>query len=852
MAANGVPGFANWLSLRSLDRTRLFSRLAFALVIFSFLVITTVTVFNAIHWLNKPFPGFLINPRQLVADYGQYDWPGVRMGLRFPDKLISANRTKIITDADLEAVLRDMGIGAEVTYVFDRNGQRLEVTLPVMRFTVWDLLMTFGIELLAALLYFSLGVVVFIMKPDSELSWVFLSMCFWLGVYVMNGFDVVSTHKMLLAYNLANTFLPASFTHLSFVFPNRWEFVKKRPSLVYIPHLISALVFVPFHVSYPGPVFLALYPFVYVYLFLSTIATVISSGLAYLEGASTLAKQRAKVILLGAALAFPIPTLMYVVPLVGGDLGNLTLNANFLVLAILVYPAFIAFAIARHNLFDVDVYIKRAVGYVMMTAIVGVGYLSIQTLARTAMYPVFGDSAEQVYPILFALLVVFLFNPVSRKVQDGVDKIFFRKKLDYKETISSVTNALTSVFSLHDIIHQVTHTVRDEMFIDNVGMIVFQSQNMRYQTFFVGDESNFEKNSVEGVNIAYDDPLLALLSQEKRLITKYDIAEDPRYLDVKEPCEQRFAEMASSVAIPFLYQGEVTGVLALGYKKSGHFYTREDIDLLTTLTNQGAVAIENARLFEENLEKTRMEEELNIARDLQVSMLPEQAPKIAGVSIAANSIQAREVGGDFYDFIEIDGDGAGEQVAIVVGDVSGKAVSGALVMAASRSVFRALTETHASVEEVMTIGNARLNRDIKKGMFVALLYAVLDPQHKTLTLSNAGQTQPIRCSADQCEPVFIDTEGERFPLGIVKNCHYQATRVSLQAGDTLVFYTDGIVEAMNGQGELYGFERFLAAVQAGKTLAADVLLDRLLSDVAGYVGDAEQHDDLTIVVAKIA
>src|SRR5262249_48073622 len=148
--------------------------------------------------------------------------------------------------------------------------------------------------------------------------------------------------------------------------------------------------------------------------------------------------------------------------------------------------------------------------------------------------------------------------------------------------------------------------------------------------------------------------------------------EDSRYAEVKEPCAQRFAAMAASLAIPLIYQGEVTGVLALGNKKSGHFYTREDIDLLTTLANQGAIAIANAKLFEENLEKGRMEEELKIAHDIQTSMLPEKAPQIAGFTIAARSIPAREVGGDFYDFIEVQSDGAGERLAIVVGDVSGK------------------------------------------------------------------------------------------------------------------------------------------------------------------------------------
>jgi sigma-B regulation protein RsbU (phosphoserine phosphatase) len=246
-----------------------------------------------------------------------------------------------------------------------------------------------------------------------------------------------------------------------------------------------------------------------------------------------------------------------------------------------------------------------------------------------------------------------------------------------------------------------------------------------------------------------------------------------------------------------------------------------------------------------------MEEELKIAHNIQLSMLPDKAPIIEGFSIAARSIPAREVGGDFYDFIEIMENGS-KRLGIVVGDVSGKAVSGALVMAASRSIFRVLTETHESVEEVMNRGNIRLYQDVKKGMFVALLYAVLDPQKKTLTFSNAGQVQPILFSSGKSKPEYIDTEGDRFPLGIIKDCHYEENRISLKHGDFLVFYTDGMVEAVNDKGELYGFERFLKSIEEGRELNVNELLEKLIGDVLYYVGHVEQHDDLTTVVVKVS
>jgi sigma-B regulation protein RsbU (phosphoserine phosphatase) len=150
----------------------------------------------------------------------------------------------------------------------------------------------------------------------------------------------------------------------------------------------------------------------------------------------------------------------------------------------------------------------------------------------------------------------------------------------------------------------------------------------------------------------------------------------------------------------------------------------------------------------------------------------------------------------------------------------------------------------------MRLENERLQKDLKKGSFVALTYAILDFHQRTLTLSNAGQPSPILCSATHAEPSFIETDGDRFPLGIVKDSRYQETCVRLQPGDTVVFYSDGVVEAMNEKDELYETERFMASIAEGKALDAEALIEKLLADITRHVDGAEQHDDMILVVVK--
>jgi serine phosphatase RsbU (regulator of sigma subunit) len=281
-------------------------------------------------------------------------------------------------------------------------------------------------------------------------------------------------------------------------------------------------------------------------------------------------------------------------------------------------------------------------------------------------------------------------------------------------------------------------------------------------------------------------------------------------------------------------------------KKEGVF-DKEDGDLLLALSSQIAVAIENARLFQESLEKQRMDEELAIARDLQTSMLPAACPEIKGFKIAALSIPAREVGGDFFDFIEMGAD----KVGFVIGDVTGKSVSGALVMSASRSVFRMLSEQELTVSESMMHANRRLKKDVKSGLFVALLYAVLDSQDQTLTLCSAGQTQPVLMSAKTGVATLVETRGDTFPLGILDESNYEETRVQLSPGDKVVFYTDGIVEAKNEQEEIFGFDRLLDVVQKARVISAEALLKEILDKVNQFVGDAAQYDDLTAIVVGV-
>jgi class 3 adenylate cyclase len=282
----------------------------------------------------------------------------------------------------------------------------------------------------------------------------------------------------------------------------------------------------------------------------------------------------------------------------------------------IVVPISVGYSIVKHNLFDVDVYIKRTVGYAIMTVVLAATYFFIQTvLSKLILEPLFAENAQQVYPIVFALLVVTLFNPLNTRVQGAVDKLFYRKQFDYKDTVLSIGAALSTMLNSQDIMARIIETLRQEMFIDKVGIVLMEKGKGGCSPFFVGnEEAEGVQESPDNVCILSSDPLISLMNRERRLITRFDIEESTHFRSIRESVSKSFDEFGATLSIPLLHQDELIGVLFIGQKKSGKFFVREDIELLQMLSQQGAVALENARLAEQ----MQKEEEVrsNLARYL--------------------------------------------------------------------------------------------------------------------------------------------------------------------------------------------------------------------------------------------
>jgi serine phosphatase RsbU (regulator of sigma subunit)/anti-sigma regulatory factor (Ser/Thr protein kinase) len=344
------------------------------------------------------------------------------------------------------------------------------------------------------------------------------------------------------------------------------------------------------------------------------------------------------------------------------------------------------------------------------------------------------------------------------------------------------------------------------------------------------------------LTIAPNDPLVAYCLSAAGPI-------DVEQLKLESPAVQAMRDAGVTLAVPLISQGELIGLLSLGPRLSQQAYSADDRALLTNLARQSAPALRVAQLVRqqqaEARDRERIAQELRVARLIQQTLLPRELPSLEGWQLAAHYQPAREVGGDFYDFIPLP---AG-RLGIVVGDVTDKGVPAALVMSSVRSLLRTGALRSDAPGAVLQQANELLVPDIPANMFVTCLYAILDPASGLLRFANAGHDLPYRQRGGD----VAELRATGMPLGLLPGMTYEETEAVLEPGDRVVLYSDGLVEAHDPARQMFGFPRLRALLASDRAAAADSLVHLLLDDLAGFTGPGwEQEDDITLVTLERA
>ncbi len=306
---------------------------------------------------------------------------------------------------------------------------------------------------------------------------------------------------------------------------------------------------------------------------------------------------------------------------------------------------------------------------------------------------------------------------------------------------------------------------------------------------------------------------------------------------------------ASSVMVaPLLYAKQNMGVLALANSRMGQPFSQNDFFVFKSIAEQSAFALYNAIVYSEANEKKRLDHDLEIARDIQRILLPAESPKVSGFEINGMNIPARQVSGDYFDYIKIDE----ERLGVAIADVSGKGVPASLIMAICRSVLRSQAIGNSSPTEVLQKVNRQLYPDIKEDMFISMAYLVLDHVRSSVTLARAGHDAPLLYTQKTQTVSPLKTPGMVVGIdsGDVFDRLTKDVAVPLEPGDCILLYTDGITEALDNEGNEFGLERTIEAFRASAKQGPQAIVSRLIDDLRNFVGSTPQNDDITLIAIR--
>jgi sigma-B regulation protein RsbU (phosphoserine phosphatase) len=304
----------------------------------------------------------------------------------------------------------------------------------------------------------------------------------------------------------------------------------------------------------------------------------------------------------------------------------------------------------------------------------------------------------------------------------------------------------------------------------------------------------------------------------------------------------------SVVVTPLQYGDQNLGVLAVANGPTGAPFSQADFVVFKSIAEQSAFALYNAIIYSMANEKKRLDHDLEIARDIQRILLPSEAPAINGFQISGINVPARQVSGDYFDYIHVDQ----ERLGVAIADVSGKGVPASLIMAICRSVLRAEAARNPSPADVLRKVNRQLYPDIKEDMFISMAYLVLDHQHDGVTLARAGHDAPLLYQQQSQTITPIKSPG--MVVGIDSGSVFDRLTVDfsvpLQRNDCLILYTDGVTETLNSEGDEYGVDRMMQSVRASANDGAPAIVKKIIEDVREFTGPVPQNDDITVIAIR--
>jgi phosphoserine phosphatase RsbU/P len=837
------------------------------------------------------------------AEIVSVDQNGPATALQVGDEFVSINGLTLRDDPEIRSYNERVAPGASYKIVVRRHGQSLEFTLTTAIYPISRWLMPI-LDCLVQLLFLLTGLTVFLLKPVDRQAWLLVLMLgLFSGLFNNNLPPLPLALQLMMAVaRIMGVWLVPVFCHFFLIFPDRSLLLRRFPNLerrLYWPFYLSlpwfsfGRLFVVFRhreqwAQFFGSSWLVRQDWIYL-LSVLIIMAYLAVGLGALfisyRVAGGVARRKLHVIVAGSGAGFLNLLLVIAwetllrrrIP----DVGDwLRLGLGF---TLPLIPLSFAYAIVRHQVIPVGLIIRRSVRYVLVSrGAILLDMIAVGLSVTAVLSYIFSRIRP---PLIVTGLVSAAVGIITWKIASGlhdrylrplIDRRFFRQSYDAHQVIADLTGSLRTVTSLPELLELIATRIQTALQTLNVTIFLRDQTTGSYNSAYSRDYSEtdgraishsrnsqltksvvtLERASDNGhpVGIELDGFLNGRNGRDGR---------DSRDGDGMSTTDlETLRELKATLLMPLASKDELLGLISLGPRLGDLPFSREDKQLLMSVSGPTALAIENARLVEQmvaearrlqeiEVDHRRKTEELAYARQLQLSMLPARNVSLANVEIIGQMRAATEVGGDYYDFIEM----ADGRICVAVGDATGHGMAAGLVVGMVKmGLINGLQQMngHASVKQLIEDLNRALKRSLsQRGMGMCLGAAILDASALKVEVVSNGMPAPYHYKAASRSLALIETQAP--PLGFLRRVNVRPVEMRLQAGDVLIWLSDGFEERMNQANQVWGSEEVERTLEriCSEESSAENIASRMVEACDGAAEGRVNNDDMTIVVARV-
>ena len=778
------------------------------------------------------------------------------------DLIVGIGRKFVNSPQEAASQLSRQQVGSTVIYFIKRDGEDIEVPVPLTPFRAVG--RAFLSNVLLAATYLLIGFLVYLRSRNDQPARLFFLLCLAFAVFFMTiqsgssyfWGDIITQNGGALARFL----LPVLFVHFFLIFPEKKLVLTRHPFLEPLIYLLPGMFYVQFtldqffgsrgaSISITDWLMLGLY-------FCCGLAALLHSYFSYRD---PLQKQRVRILTLGT-LGGVLPFLVFKI-----GLEQLTSNQNLATLGmlpLLAIPVSFGYCIARYRILQIELLFRRSPLYTALTGGVLLLYLAL-VLGLGGLVLQLSGPTSQLVSVGATLAIAAVLWPARARLQSGVDRKFLRARDDLRQIIQEFSREIPRLIQQDVLLERIGSRLCQVLEVQALGIylranrIDIHQWRLARQVLPHGPDSrrtattsalDYPGELSLGATIKlleersepfWVDPPAGSGTELRRAITREQAELIKRMQE-----QEHLANLGIVLLVPLITQGRLVGLIALPGRAAGETYHLPELELLTIVAGQMALQVENARLYEEEIGKQKLEEEMVMARSIQSRLLPNQLPEVAGVELEAVNISSRQVSGDYYDMIPKE-DGC---LAIVISDVSGKGMPASLLASSLQAALRAQCDTGAPPAVVLERVNRQLHASTDPQHFATLFLAIYDPRRRDLRYSSGGHNAPILLRREGTVELL---EKGGLPLGAFDFGEYEEGVTSLAPGDLLFMYTDGLTETMNSDDEEFGTDRVEHFLREHRQLPVAELIAGIHDAVKQFCGREEADDDITLIALKI-